>query len=81
MRNQEEKFELQKKVRRRVCVSEITFLAAHPPSYVIFLSLFLSTPFLSSTPVFLRKKCFFVPENGGGGGGGGGAGIYGTEGE
>ena len=37
MRNQEEiKIELQKKVHRRICVRNITFLIAHPPFYVIF---------------------------------------------
>ena len=36
MRNQEGiKIELQKKVHRRVCVWDITFLTARPPFYVI----------------------------------------------
>ena len=37
MRNQETKTELQKKVHRRICVRDITFLAPHPSH---FLSLF-----------------------------------------
>ena len=37
MRNQEgKKTELQKKVQRRICVRDITFLTAHAPYYVIF---------------------------------------------
>ena len=37
MRNQEEiKIELQKKVHKRICVRDITFLTARPPFYVIF---------------------------------------------
>ena len=58
MRVQEEKIELQKKVHRRIFVRNTTFLAACPPSYVIFLSLFSSTPSLSSTPILPRKKYF-----------------------
>ena len=35
MKNQEGiKIELQKKVRRRICVTNITFLTARPPFYV-----------------------------------------------
>ena len=36
MRIQEENTKLHKKVERRICVRDITLLAAHPPSYVIF---------------------------------------------
>ena len=36
MRIQEEKIELQKEVHRRICFSDIVFLIARPPSYVIF---------------------------------------------
>ena len=39
MKNQEKKIELQKKAHRRICVRDITFLAARLPSYVIFLSI------------------------------------------
>ena len=44
MRIQEEKSELQKKVRRRICVREISFLAPRPPSYVIFYCFFRLLP-------------------------------------
>ena len=47
MRNQEGKIELQKKVHRRICVRDITFLTTRPPFYV-FLLLSLSTLFPSS---------------------------------
>ena len=40
MRNQEVKIELQKKVHRRICVRDITFLAACPSSSVIFCRFF-----------------------------------------
>ena len=33
---QEGNIELQKKVHRRICMRDITFLTARPPSYVIF---------------------------------------------
>ena len=36
MGNQEGKIELRKKVHRRICVRDITFLTARPPFYVIF---------------------------------------------
>ena len=36
MRNQEGKIELQKKLHRRICVRDITFLTAHPPFYATF---------------------------------------------
>ena len=43
MRNQEGKIELQKKVHRRICVRETSrFLSAHPLSYVIFVTFFVS---------------------------------------
>ena len=59
MRNQKEKFELKKKkVGRKFCVRDITFLTARPPYYLIFVWIFSSTPSLSSTPI-LRRKIFF----------------------
>ena len=60
MRNQEEKMELQK-VHRRVCVRDITFVAARPLSYLTpsflshFLSLFSSTPNLRRKKILLQK--------------------------
>ena len=51
MRIQEEKIELLKKVHRRICVRDITFLAA-----CHLMSFFLSTSSLSSTLILLRKK-------------------------
>ena len=59
MRNQERKIELQKKVHSRICIRDITFLAAHPPSYVI------SCRFLRLLHFYV-EKIFFAPENGGG---------------
>ena len=50
------KKKLQKKVHRRICVRDIT---AYPPSYIIFPSLFLLSPTLSSTPI-LRRKIFLL---------------------
>lgn len=50
-----EGIKLQKKVHRIIYVRDITFLAAGPP-YVIFLSLFLSTRSLSSTPISKKKR-------------------------
>ena len=48
MRNQEGKIELQKKVHRRICVKDITFLTTRSPFYVFFLlSLSNSSPFPS----------------------------------
>ena len=45
------------------------------PSFLChFLSLFLPTSSLSSTPI-LQRKNIFAPENRGGGGGGGGGGL------
>ena len=58
MRNQEEKFELQKKVRRRVCVSQITFLAAHPPFYVIFCRFFRLLPSFRLLQFSVEKNVF-----------------------
>ena len=56
------RLELQKKVDRRICVREMTFLAAHPSSYVIFC---WSNSSLLSIPI-LRGKKGFVSENVGG---------------
>ena len=45
MRNQEGiKIELQKKVHRRICVKDITFLTARSPFYVIFVAFFIYSP-------------------------------------
>ena len=47
MRNQEGiKIELQKKVHRRICVRDITFLTARSPFYVIFCCFLHLLPFL-----------------------------------
>ena len=56
VRNQEEKIGLQKKVHRRICVSDATFLAARPATYIIFVA------FLSTTILHSKRK--IVPENG-----------------
>ena len=48
MRNQEKKTELQKKVHRRICVRDITFLTPHPSH---FLSLFFFCLLPSPTQV------------------------------
>ena len=63
MKNQEGKMELQEIAHRRVCVRDISFLAAHPYFYVIhvifchfFRLIFFS---LSSTPI-LRSKNFLL---------------------
>ena len=58
--NQEEKIEFLKRVHRRICVRDITFLAAGPLSYVIFVAFFVYCVF------YVEKSCF-APENGGGG--------------
>ena len=63
MKNQEGKIELQKKVDRRISLQDSTYLAARPPSYVIFVAFFsYSLPLVYSD--FIHKK-FFAPENGG----------------
>ena len=56
MRNQEEKIELQKKVRRRVCVRDIIFLAARTPFHVIFCRFFRLLQFYEEKNFFCRKK-------------------------
>ena len=53
MRIQAEKTELHKKVHRRICARDITFLAARSPTYAIFFAVSLSTPFLLSSPILL----------------------------
>ena len=60
MRNQEGKIELQKEIHRRICVRQITFLAARAPSYVIFCQFSLPTPSLSSTPILRMKNKFLL---------------------
>ena len=62
MRIQEEQIELQKKVERRICVKDISFLAARPSSYVIFCRFFrLLPPFCLLR--FHVEKNIFATEN------------------
>ena len=64
MRNQEGKIGLKKKVHIEICVRDITFLAACPPSYVICCYFFcLLPPFCLFR--FYAEKVFFAPANGG----------------
>ena len=45
MRNQEGiKIVLQKKLYRRICVRDITFLTGYPPFYVVFVAFFVYSP-------------------------------------
>ena len=53
MRIQAEKTELHKKVHRRICARDITFLAARSPTYAIFFAVSLSAPSLLSSPILL----------------------------
>ena len=69
MRIQEKKIELQKKVHRRICVRDITFLATRPSSYVIICSIFRLFVSILLLQLHVEKKDF-APENKGGGGGG-----------
>ena len=62
--NQEGKIELQKKVDRRICLRENTFLAARPPSYVIFCCFFLLLPAFGLFRFYVQK-IFLAQENGG----------------
>ena len=62
MRNQKEKIELQKKVHRRICVRNITFLAARPSLYVIFFRFFSLLPAFRLFQFFCRKNVF-TPED------------------
>ena len=56
-----------KKVHKRICLRNITFLAAYPPSCVIFVTVFVySFPFFS---FFSSKNCCENKEGGSGGGG------------
>ena len=64
MRNQEGKIELQKKEHRRICLRVNTFLAARPPSYIIFCRFFLLLPAFGLFRFYVQKF-FFAPENGG----------------
>ena len=57
MRNQEGKIEVVKKVHLRICLRDITFLAARPSSG--FFAYYLP-PCLSSTQILLRKKYFLL---------------------
>ena len=68
MRIQEKKIELQKKVHRRICVRDITFLATRPSSYVIICSIFRLFVSILLLQLHVEKKDF-APENKGGGGG------------
>ena len=51
----EEKIELQKKVHRRVCVRNITFLAARSASQVIFCGFFRLIRFYAEKKLLLQK--------------------------
>ena len=64
MRNQAGKIKLQKNVHRRICLRYNIFLAARPPSYVIFCRFFLLHPAFGLFRVYIQKF-FFAPENGG----------------
>ena len=67
MRSQDGKIELQKKVHKRICISDITYLAAHCSSYVIchFCRFFhLLPPFCLLGKKMLCSKKFLAPENG-----------------
>ena len=57
------KINLQKKVHRKICVKDITFLAACPPFYVIFLPLFFSTQILHRKKRFCSRKCWAMGDN------------------
>ena len=61
--NQLEKTEWQKKVHIRLCLRDITFLAARSSSYVIFCRFFRL--FLSFAYSGFTQKKNFAPENGG----------------
>ena len=64
MRIQEEKIELNKKVHRRICVRDVTFLAARPHFYVIFCRFLRLPPPFRLHRFYEEKK--FPPENNGG---------------
>ena len=64
MRNQEGKIKLQKNVHRRICLWDSIFLAARPPSYVIFCRFILLHPAFDLFRVYVQK-IFFALENGG----------------
>ena len=55
MRIQEEKIELQKILHRRICVRNITFLVARPPSCGIFLPLIMQ-----NRPKYITRFFYFV---------------------
>ena len=58
MRIQEKKIELQKKVHRRICVSDITFLATRPSSYVIICRIFRLFVSIRLLQLHVEKKDF-----------------------
>ena len=62
MRIQEKKIELQKKVYRRICVRDITFLATRPSSYVIICRTFRLFISIRLLQLHVEKKDF-APEN------------------
>ena len=49
--------ELQKKVHKRICVRDITFLVAHPPSYVLFCRFFPLFPPPFQVTYLLKDLC------------------------
>ena len=55
MRILEEKNELQKKVHRRICMRDINFLAARPPSYAISCCFFRLLQFYVEKLILLQK--------------------------
>ena len=60
MRNQEGKIELQKKVHRRICVKDITFLTARSSFYVFLLFVAF---FIYSLPLRKWRPCGMTPIN------------------
>ena len=61
MRNQEGKIELQKKVHARICVRDITFLAARPPFMVISSCFFHQLPPFCLVQFYEKKQ--ITPKN------------------
>ena len=56
MKIQDGKIELQKKVHRRICVRDVTYLATCPPSYVIFCRFFRVLRFKVEKNTFALKN-------------------------
>ena len=54
----EGKTELHKKVHTRICMRDITFLAARPPTYVIFCRFFLLFLLFRLLEFYIEKKKF-----------------------